>query len=99
MNDPILLKLIYPDGQVQQFTALSTLISLRSERNAAVERIQELIVRVAELETENTKKTTLLKRLALACCTADNRGELTDDISGDLYCELLNYLPEEDEKQ
>lgn len=99
MNDPMLLKLIYPDGQVHQFTEIGTLISLRSELNAAVERIQELIVRVAELETENAQKTTLLKRLAWACWTADNREELTDEISGDLYCELLDYLPEEDEKQ
>lgn len=48
------------------------------------------------LKAENAKKTSLLKRLAWACWNADNREELTDEISGDLYSELLEYFPATD---
>jgi len=45
------------------------------------------------LTAEVTKQKKLLSQLAWACWKADNDEELTDEISGDLYSELLKYFP------
>jgi hypothetical protein len=53
--------------------------------------------RIAELEAAQTKHINLLKRLAWICWNLDCNEELPDDIGGDLYSELMDYVPGPDD--
>jgi hypothetical protein len=56
--------------------------------------VDRLLHYAMELRNENAKMLALLKRLSWTCWNLDNNEELPDEIGGDMYSELLNYIPE-----